>query len=421
MMQKEKIFNNEDLDYYLKYRLPINLFVLSIFLFVHCFLGFVVYFVFAFLLLLIIFDSIKNGITYLVFYYPFCLLEISINAILFAVLIGAFLIKYIIKTYIIEKTKPDWKLLVMIVVFFVYCLLPFGPYSMNMLSRLVSFIGIFLALSMLTRSKSDVRFKFNVQILGLAIVVASVFSLTHYFSPFLADYLSRTPDRFKAMFLEPNMLAMFCEVISAILVYYILNDKYKKQDIILLVLLTIIGVFTLSKTFLILMVIEYLAIFFFALHKNWKQTLTIAGILVCVAVFGCLVFHDFVAKYISRFLSGHTQFASFEEFLNVITTKRYELWVIYADALASNPLVLFFGAGIGTGPIGPRHLSVHNLFIAMVYQLGLVGAIMFVGIVAYMLFKFKCKTGFKLTKALVVPIIIVFMLCMEEDIIFFMN
>ena len=117
MIEKEKIFNTEDLDYYLKYRLYFNLVILSVFLFLHCFFGFAIYFIFAILLCYILFDSMENAITYLVVYYPFCMIEITINEILFAVLIGVFLIRYIVKFYVIEKQKVNWFLLAMIAVF----------------------------------------------------------------------------------------------------------------------------------------------------------------------------------------------------------------------------------------------------------------------------------------------------------------
>ena len=420
MEQSQKI-NYEDWNFYLKYRLVINLIVLSFFLFLHCFFGFMIYVIFALLLLLIVFDSLQNAITYLVFYYPFCMLDISINEILLGVLIGAFLIKYVIKTYFVEKSKPDWLLLTLIVIFFIYCLLPIGPYSVNTFSRLVSFIGVFLALSIAMKNPDMIRFKYNVKMLAIALVVASLFALTYYFSPFLSEYLSLHAGRFKALFSQPDTLAAFCVVICSIFVYYIISEKASTMEVILFVALTIIGLFTFGKTFLLLMLIEYLAIFFYGLQKDWKKTLLIAGILALLAVIVGLIGHNLVEKYFNRFLNGEHQFDNFEDFLNVITTYRYELWALYVTDLVNNPLTLFFGAGIGTGPIGPRQLGAHNMYISMIYQLGIVGSIMFIGILVYMLCKMKQKSKTKINHAIVVPILVCGALFFVEDIIFYMN
>ena len=267
-MEKEELFNNEDLQTFLKYRLNICLVILSFFLFLHCFFGFVIYFIFAILLILIIFDSLKNSITYLVYYYPFCMIDIFINEIFFGILIVAFLIKYIVKTYVIEKSKPDWRLFAMCCVFIVYCLLPFGPYSMNTFARMLGLMGVLFALLIAIKDQNMIRFKFNVKILAIALVVSSLFALTFYISPFLGDYLQQHHGRFKALFAQPDTLSAFCAVVGSILVYYILSEKADKMEVVLFVALTVIGLCTFGKAFLILMIIEYLALFCYGLQKG---------------------------------------------------------------------------------------------------------------------------------------------------------
>lgn len=421
MIKKDEVINNEELNTYLKYRLNINLVILSFFLFLHCFFGFITYIIFLFLFCLIIFDSLKNSITYMVYYYPFCMIGIHINALLFVLLVATFFIKYIVQTYVIEKLKPNWSLVAIIVLFLIYCFLPFGPYSGNMCSRVVAFLCIFLVLSMAINKTEIIRFRFNVRMLALAIIVASVFSLTVYFSPFLADYLSKQPGRFKALFDEPNILAMFCEMICAILVYYILSGKGSQIEIVLFVVLAVIGFFTMSKAFLILMVIEIIALIFYSFQIDWKKTLTGLGIAALALTILCVIFNQFVQDYFNRFLDGVTKFDSFAEFLNILTTGRYDLWVMYADAMSSNPMLLIFGAGIGAGPIGIDQFGAHNLFISMVYELGIFGSIAFIWVLAYMIMKLCQKTKAKFNPAIVIPILIFALLCCVEDIIFYMN
>ena len=108
-------------------------------------------------------------------------------------------------------------------------------------------------------------------------------------------------------------------------------------------------------------------------------------------------------------------FDNFEDFLNVVTTGRYNLWVIYSNNWVASPLAMFFGYGLGFPFIDSSGtLSPHNLYLTMVYQLGVVGTILLSVIILSIFIKIFMKT--KVNKwAITVPIIIFMLLFMVED------
>ncbi len=188
----------------------------------------------------------------------------------------------------------------------------------------------------------------------------------------------------------------------------------------MLVALTVFGAMSLSKTFLILMGIEYLSLFIYFFQKDWKKTLIVVLGLVCAGIILFFACHDWILKYLERFFNGEKHFENFRDFLNVITTYRYELWEVYVNEIFHNPLILFFGAGIGTGPIGPREMSAHNMFISMIYQLGVVGCALFVCALVYAFLKIKKSKNIIVNKAICVPAIILTLIFFVEDLIFYM-
>lgn len=418
MLEKEKIFNLEDLNYYKEHSLIINLVVLSVFFFFGCFFHFVVYFVFAFLLFLIIVDSLANAVSYLVFYYPFSFTGITVNAILLSVLILVFLGKYLFLTYVKNKPKIDKKLVILCAIFLAYCFLPLNAYSLPFFSRIIIIVGVLLVFLILLKTPEVARFKFNVNLLAVSIIVSSLFALTYYISPFLQSYLTWGSGRFNALCERPNDLAMLCEIVCAILAYYVISGKGGKKELLLFLVLSCIGICTFSKTYLLLMAIEWLAMIVYAFQKNYKYTLlAIAGILACFGLL-CLIDFGLVSKYFGRFLDGHTSFETVAEFFNVITTGRYEIWTIYADAIMQDPFILFFGAGIGAPPLGPDGLSAHNLFLSLVYHFGIVGSLMFAFIIIYFLVRIHQKTKAEIHPAIIVPTIVLTFLSFVEVILF---
>ena len=417
-MEKIKaLFNNEFIDKYKTQRLPVNLIILSVLFFLHCSFSWVTYIVFPLLLIMCVVDNVKNGFSYVIYSFPFAFMNIYISVLLYLICFFVVVFKYYFITYFknLDKTKFDKVLLILIAVFFVYCLLPIGSYNLDKFTKIMVFATIFSFLGIFVDGREQINLKLNLKLLTIALFVACIFGLLIYFVPHLESSLRIAEGRFQALFYDCNILAIVCEIACSIFAYYIISNNAKLWDYICFFALTIIGLLPLSKTFLILMAIIYLALLIYLLIKKTKLALIIISSLVAIIGISLILDFSFAKEYLDRFLSGHKKFDNFEDFLNVVTTGRYNLWVIYSNNWVASPLAMFFGYGLGFPFIDPSGmLSPHNLYLTMVYQLGVVGTILLGAIILSIFMKIFMKT--KINKwAVWVPIIIFMLLFMVED------
>ncbi len=407
---------------YLKKCLLYNLIFISILFFAHCFWGNMMYLVYPLLALVIVLDNLENGFSYIIFSIPFIFLNVNISEILFLVCCFAYIIKFYIIFFFKEKNKPNLYSLITLLAFFVYCILPTGEYNLNTLIRLFIFIAIFVALGMVTQKPETFRGQFNIKLICYSIMLSSIFSLTYHFSPYLQDYLiilsiNGNMTRFMALFIQPNVLAMFCEVLLSFLTFFILTKNFNREDIFLFVVIAFIGLLTFSKTYIIILtlILAILAVYF--LTQNFKKTASIIIPLLVLLMLTCLAFPKFVHSFSDRFIGSVSDCNSFKDFMNMLTTDRYDLWIEYSKYIFTHPLVLFFGRGLGAPVIGLQ--SPHNGYIAIIYELGIVGTCLFALSLYFIFRNYFLKTHKKPHWAIFVPILVLAMIFIAEDLIFF--
>ncbi len=408
---------------YLQKRFICNLVILSILYFVHCFWGDMMFIAFPILAIMVTLDNLENGISYIFFSLPFIFLKVYLSPILFLVCVIIFILKFYFVLYIKEKRKPDVFTLISLAFFFVYCLMPTGSYNLNTLLRLFIFIAIFIAFNMVLQKSDVFRGHYNIKIVCIAIIISSIFSLTYYFNPYLKDYIimvyvDGNLARFMALFIHPNVLAMFCEVLLSLLLYYIASNKSTKTDFILFGIMSFIGLLTFSKTYLI--IFAFLVIFLFGLQfkRNFKITsLVFASLAILFSLFFILL-PNAGQRILDRFIGSIGSCKKFGDFMNMITTGRYDLWKEYLSYLGHNPVALFFGRGLGAPSLSSK-LSPHNAYISMLYELGIVGTIFLVQAL-YCIFRNKFKKDQPAPHwAIIIPIIVIAMIFFVEDLIFY--
>lgn len=410
-------------QFYLSHKFLYNIIVLSILFFIHCFWGDMMYIVFPILAIMVCLDSLENGISYIIFCIPFCFMNIYISTLLYLACCLMYLIKFFILKYIREKRKPSTIIIILFAIFFIYCLMPIGPYNLNLSLRLLIFISLFVVLCMICQNTEIFRAHFNVKLICFSIIISSIFSLTYFFSPYLQSYLvithasNGTLPRFMALFYHTNVLGMFCEVLLAILAYYIISKKFTKTDLILFVVLAGIGMLTFSKTYLIILVFILIVLLIWRLVVDFKRTAIITFLLAVIITAVCLIFPQIPNKVIDLFIRSLHDCDSFSSFMNMITTQRYDLWVEYAKYIFANPLVLIFGAGLGAPVIST--LSPHNGYIAIIYELGIFGTTLFALTLFFILRKYIKGRKTKLHWSIFVPIVVLALIFMVEDLIFY--
>ncbi len=87
-------------------------------------------------------------------------------------------------------------------------------------------------------------------------------------------------------------------------------------------------------------------------------------------------------------------------------SSRLDLWSYYWDLFTSNPNIMFFGLGcnnLASYAINNSILTAHNVFVEMIVELGVVGTILFIGIIVFI---FRKAQKNPLKNDMMIPILI---------------
>ena len=142
----------------------------------------------------------------------------------------------------------------------------------------------------------------------------------------------------------------------------------------------LLGVMTYSKTFflmLVLFALIYVIWQFYSKRYIYGGALVALGLLA--ALWALLSDRSPFAVVLSRFGSGS---------LNEITTGRMEVYIDYLRESASSFGSLMFGKGLGAAGL---YKAPHNLYVELIYYIGIVGLLLYVGFFAAMVVVLKKK------------------------------
>lgn len=409
-------------DVYVEHKFLIDCIILAILFFANTFLNEFTYISFTFLFILVLTTSLNNTLSYLFFSGAFCVINARVSIVLYAVCMVVFLIRFCYQKFYIEKNRPGKKLsiaLIVLLLFLLSCRFDYSiPFYKTAVLTFLVFIVLFIVY-LLINFCHDFHIKINARLLSYGLVVSSVYAVfCNLVAPGVRDIgFSGTPYRFMALFTNPNTLAMVCEIVLAILGYYIVAHKYNVKDVTTFILVAGIGLFTASKTYLILLAVILICLLIFnAKHVSKQGWILISGIFVAGIVFAIIKF-DSILLMVKRFILTDVSGMSSHQFLNILTTSRYDLWLGYLGYLIENPLALFLGRGLGAPKIG--RLSGHNMYLNILYQMGIIGFALIITVVVFMLLDAKKKNRLKFNKAIIIPLIIIGLLCCIEDLFVF--
>ena len=406
--------------YYMDNRLIFNCGLLAILFFVNCFVADFSYLVFFVLMIGVLFENKQNSFSMLVFSVPFCGIDEYLGVYLLFGCVAGFILKNHIIMRFFDKLKVNWFVVVSIFSFLIYALLPIGEYNQGLFVKFIIILCIVLLINLFINYKGLLNLKFNLNVMAIGLIISAAFYLTYFISPHMHDKpISVTEDfiRFAALLMNPNALAMICEICLSLLTIFIVQDKFEWNDIIAYIIFAVLGLSTFSKTFLILFGILAVILFVYLISKyKWK-----VAWLVCVVcgliMFAVVIKGDFLFTYLHRFVHINiydNYDTRFEKFINVLTTGRYKLWLSFLDYMLMNPLIIFFGRGLGAPLVAS--LSAHNFYISLIYELGIVGTILFVLMFVALILDYKKRNpDYKFQKAQFIPIVIIGLLMMVED------
>lgn len=409
-------------EIYLNNKLLINCTLVAILFLVNCFVGEFTYVAFSFVTICIFFSSIEDGFSLLIFCLPFCCLTSLTSGAMYGISIMAFLIKTYYIMYRVDKKKVNKTLLIMCILFVLYCL--FSPITFNdkLFIKLSIIIGLFIVFNLINNYPEKIRVKFNLNLLALSLFVSVVFYLTYFISPYLQTtreffYMDNGFIRFEALLINPNTLAMLSEICLSLFVYFVLSKQFTWKDSISFFIFMALGLSTFSKTFLILLLIMVIIMVIYALKVAPFKAITGITIFSAVVLILTLLKADYILAYADRFISVETDNLTTQEMLNIITTDRYDLWVGYIEYLLKNPIALLFGKGLGAKRI--IGMSAHNFYVSLLFQFGIVGTLLLITVVILFFRNFVKNNPHKVTKAVFVPILIVGLLMFVEDLFMF--
>ena len=407
---------------YLKNYMIFTLLISTFFFILSCFWTPFMMFAWAVLGATFVFSNIQEILCYIIYFIMF-----SRNTIFFVgvAVIGfiVILVKYV--KDLINKRVKTYKdpLIATIGLCIIFSLISYGLTFQGVCQGLL-FIGLLFLIYLLFcyRDKINVEQCFNFLFFG--IMASALTCLLLYFIPnakitfyevnsftfrsireliFLSD---QSYKRLMLLSYHPNHLASYCMYIAAFVVHYIINNKMKGNEkkffcyFLMLGIVTVLGILTISKAFLIIIAIIALYGFVFFVIKYKKESLKLILPAFIVVLILCLCFHKVLISIFERFFNTTSG-----SILNIITSGRTDIWKAYTNDIFSSPWKVLFGKGIFATEviaIGP-----HNIYIEVLFRVGIVGYIG-LGVICY-LYIISCdkKIKFSMSKCLSLIIFLV--------------
>lgn len=362
-----------------------------------------------------------------------------------------------------KQEKFNWKLLIPFALIAVYITIPFSSsYKFFNVAEAYVWLALFYLLLVNRKQLSYIKMMY---VLIFGVLSSSFFGAFRGQIPFLQEtiviYSSGNIFRFPGLMSNPNMFYEIC--ITAIALIFVLS--YKKVidpwNLIFVVPLTMIGICTISKTFLvcIYLLLAIVAIVLVIDLIRQKEILSTVGLLLCVVI-GALIVFPYTKQLVGRVdtatvgevsgieqpfggnqqpsenqpqIDGNPQQPvtpqqpttpqqpansqqpsdqsqiggdqqQFDE-VDGLLTGRMQIWVHYLTELFGNKKQLIFGGGIGSA-VGYQGQNSHNGYIQILYEMGIIGTLLIFGCIIYILWQNKFSFKRFLTKLEFVPLLI---------------
>ena len=401
-------------------KLLINCGILAILFLINCITPNFSYACYTALIIMIILSNVEDGFSLCVASIPFCCLNGYISVVSLFICFIVFLFKHYILAIYKHKKDLDKILLGFMLVVFLYMFCNARTYDFMLLVKILIIFTVIFVIYLFILYPNAPRLKFNLCLLALMLFVSVVYCLVYY--PMVADthyffYVDEVFIRFEALLINPNTLAMICEICISLLAYYLLSGEVDALSVISFVLFSILGFCTFSKTFLILFVVVCFVLFIRALISHpIKSILWLIGFSLFVLLIYIFA-GKFILIYFRRFIYADISNLSNDEILSMVTTTRSDLWMTYIRYLFMHPMVMIFGKGLNAKPITE---SAHNVYISLIYELGIIGTIFLVILIAMLVrLLFKSRPQ-KISLAILLPVSILALLMCVEDLVFFL-
>ncbi|MEK3980699.1 hypothetical protein MKY37_16855 [Psychrobacillus sp. FSL K6-2836] len=278
----------------------------------------------------------------------------------------------------VNRNKINIKVLLGFLFFVLYILFNF---SINASSGLFIVLGFVLNFFTITVAFSTIKnidsfnsyvlyYTFGLSISGIVAMLGEfipqiklhIQSMGESFTVYQNDHLYM---RFSGLDIDPNYFAF--QVLFGISLLIVISG-YKKRHLkenFLIFILVFMGINTLSKMFLILLILIISFICAIYIKNNIITALKFSFVLmISFLVMLPLGFINFIKATLFRFsLEGSSTVS--------ITTGRSDLWLLYIREILSSLRIFLVGNGFGSGFLGGY--AAHNMYLLYCYFLGFIG------------------------------------------------
>lgn len=360
-----------------------------------------------------------------IFYEKVLWISVSFLYLFFLIIFGICAIKYFIKV-LKKECKFNWKVLIPMLVFLVYIVLPINAIKIKRLPMyLVSFAAIYLLLEF--HEKLNYNNIIIYAIIGVAIsIIFSLFAINiprmRGFMPLCYNYGVR---KTQGMFGNPNTFVTFMDLLIPLVLYKFIFKDWMWGFSLLILLPYSWNV--LSRDFIINLAVVYSLILIFILIKRKKKHFIKFGISIVLLLVVCGTQLNATKVYIMRFgemfgkeysftieqdkqkdehkwnsenkseNSSSGESAEIENGVDNGSAKentanddsglwidgtpldpgREGIWKRYLKEITSSPKKLIFGSGVSAELLG---VLTHNTFIEILWRFGIVGSVLLCGV-----------------------------------------
>jgi len=238
--------------------------------------------------------------------------------------------------------------------------------------KMVSGMVIFL---FFVRSMPRESFKYIAISLAIGLLESSIIGLNKVSSPLLSPYFSSFNSeyidgdfvyRFSALYLDPNYFSiiMICSIFF-LTSLVVVKDIRPIVGIPLILALTYFGSLTYSRVFLVSIVLVFVSQTWELIWSSKYRLL----VLLLIAVIFSIAIPAIVNSETATYYSGRMGAED-------ISNGRISIWTNYMDYIFSEISIFLFGVGFGGPLLNGR--GAHNSFIEALYNIGLIGLIVYI-------------------------------------------
>lgn len=431
LFKKEFEVNNGDF-----YWILLKTLIVSALIFIGLFLPIFNFFAFLLALVFITFEYNLKKLYYLVFLLPFNhVFSLSVDSFSFNSLLLLYTVFLIGLNYLIDLIKKrktiDIPLFIISVLIIIYAFLPLSG-KINFVGSLsISATVVACYLTYCYRDEINLKEIF----IGLFVLtmLASLIALFDSFIPRLSSYLQvfriNNIKRFMGLLQDPNYYALELITLLGLASILLYHNKINLLFYVFILPLTMFGIMTCSKTFILVYIIWFICTIVMIVIKHRKNlkklSLSLFAFILIIAI-GFLACFNYSKELLTRF--SDTSFvmdnaydvedgdtadkdsgSDIESAMTNFTTGRSDIWITYIEVMLDNPVKLLFGYGVGADYLKINYgapTAAHNTIIQTLYCFGLCGSLLILSALGYVLIKLLKSKQIKFNVFNFVPMVI---------------